>query len=97
MSGNIPEEWVIGNKIPVSKNKGDRLSPENYRGIRLLSCFGNIFTSLFNTRLTNFLNSNKVMLENQTGFRRGYSTMDHVFTLKSIYFYIKKETFLCFC
>ena len=84
MSGNIPEEWVIGNIIPVYKNKGDRSSPENYRGISLLSCFGFFFTSSINTRLTYFLNSNKVLLENQTGFRRGYSTMDHVFTLKSL-------------
>ena len=98
MSGNIPEEWVIGNIIPVYKNKGDRSSPENYRGISLISC-GNFFTSLINTRLTYFLNSNNVLLENQTGFRRGYSTMDHVFTLKSLIniFLHKKETFLCFC
>ena len=79
ISGNIPEEWVIGSIIPVYKNKGDRSSPENYRGISLLSCFGNFITSLINTRLTNFLNSNKILLETQTGFKRGYSTMDHVF------------------
>ena len=84
MSGNIPEKWVIGNIISVYKNKGDRSSPENYRGMSLLSCFGKYFTSLINTRLTNFSNSNKVLLENQTGFRRGYSTMDYVFTLKSL-------------
>ena len=84
MSGDIPDEWVIGNIISVYKNKGDRSSPENYRGISLLSCFGIFFTNLINTRLTNFLNSNKVMLENQTGFRSGYSTMDHVFTLESL-------------
>ena len=99
MSGNIPEEWVIGNIIPVYKNKGDRSSPENYRGISLLSCFGNVFTSLINTRLTYSLNSNKALLENQTGFRRGYSTMDHVFTLKSlidIFLHKKKELFCAF-
>ena len=33
MSGNIPEECVIGNIIPVSKNKGDRSSPKNHTGI----------------------------------------------------------------
>ena len=55
MSGNIPE-WVIGNIIPVYKNRGDRSSPENYRGISLLSCFGKKITSLINTRLTIFLN-----------------------------------------
>ena len=62
------------------KNKGDRSLPENYRGI---GCFG-IFFSLISTSLTNFLNSNKVLLENQTGFGRGNPTMDHVFTLKSL-------------
>ena len=97
MSGNRPEEWVIGNIIPVYKNKGDRSSPENYRGISLLSCFGFFFTSSINTRLTYFLNSNKVLLENQTGFRRGYSTMDHVFTLKSLIdIFLHKKKFCAF-
>ena len=99
MSGNIPEEWVIGNIIPVYENKGDTSSPENDRHISLLSCFGIFFTSLINTLLTYFLNSSKVLLENQTGFRRGYSTMDHVITLKSlidIFLHEKNKLFCAF-
>ena len=83
-SGHMPHEWVIGIIKPIYKNKGDINDPDDYRGITLLSCFGKLFTSILNDRLTTYINLNEMMSEAQAGFRKGYSTTDQIFTLKSI-------------
>ena len=89
-SGHMPHEWVIGIIKPIYKNKDDINDPDNYRGITLLSCFGKLLTSILNDRLATYINLNEMMSEAQTGFRKGYSTTDQIFTLKCIV-----ELFLC--
>ena len=84
LTGDIPESWVVGNIITIYKNKGDKSLTENYRGISLLSCFGKFFTSLINVRLNSYIDPHNILLENQAGFRKGYSTTEHVFTLKCL-------------
>ena len=54
------------------------------------SCFGKLFTSILNDRLTTYINLNEMMSEAQAGFRKGYSTTDQIFTLKCTV-----ELFLC--
>ena len=78
-----PEVWGIGIIKPVFK-KGDANCTDNYRAITLVSCLGKLFTSLLNTRLTKFVEDNQLLSESQAGFRAGYSTLDHIFVLKSI-------------
>lgn len=82
-TGEIPELWLNGVVIPIFK-KGDVKDPGNYRGITLLSCVGKLFTSLINSRLTEYLNVNELLLDNQAGFRKGHSITDHIFTLKTL-------------
>ena len=45
-SGKFPTEWNIGAIKPIYRKKGDRRTPENYRGITLTSCLGKLFTSI---------------------------------------------------
>ena len=63
----------------------------------MLSCFGKFFTTIINLRLNNFLNLNNILLENQTGFKKGYSTLNYVFSLKSLFdiFFSKKKKLYC--
>ena len=82
--GQIPESWTIGMITPIFKNKGDRGDFNNYRGITILSCLGKLFTSVINTRLNNYANNTNLLNENQTGFRKKYSTLDHMFLLKNL-------------
>ena len=73
--------------------------PNNYRGITLLSSIGKLFTSIINTRLTNYLNNVGLLGEDQAGFRAGYSRSDHIFTLKciiDIYLQSKKRVYCGF-
>ena len=98
-TGFIPEKWVIGIIKPLFKGKGDISSPDNYRGITILSCFCKLFTSVLNTRLYQFLKNNGLLGEEQAGFRPEYSVMDHIFTLNAIldlYLCKRKKLFCAF-
>lgn len=96
-SGIFPEVWSKGIILPIYKNKGSTNDPDNYRGITILSCFGKLFTSVLNNRLNLFLENNNILCEEQAGFRKGYSTIDHIFSLKLIidFYLAKKKNLFC--
>ena len=60
------------------------MDSNNYRGVTLLSCIGKLFTSVLNERLKVYCESNKIINENQAGFRANHSTVDHIFSLKAL-------------
>lgn len=98
-SGIIPSCWTEGIICPIYKNKGDNSNPDNYRGITVLSCFGKLFTAVLNFRLNCYLENMNLLCEEQAGFRKGYSTMDHVFNLKclvDLYLHRSKNLFCAF-
>ena len=98
-TGIIPASWVEGIIIPIFKNKGSSTDPDNYRPITLLSCFGKLFTAVLNSRLNNYLEEFEILKENQAGFRKAYSTLDHIFTLRcltELFKYQKKKLFCSF-
>ena len=96
-SGIVPEAWLIGDIIPIYKNKGSRCSPENYRPITLLSCLGKIFTSVISSRLNKYVDESEILKENQAGFRCNYSTVDNIFLLHCLIelSQIKKKKLYC--
>ena len=81
--GVFPTAWGTAIVVPLYK-KGDREVCDNYRGISLLSVTSKIYTSIINSRLYNWAESNNKINEEQAGFRRNYSTVDHIFTLHTI-------------
>jgi len=66
-NGTFPTEWNIGVTKAIYKQKGDKKSPANYRGITLTSCLGKLFTSILQNRLNKFIEQHDVL--NQFGFR----------------------------
>ncbi len=98
-SGRFPESWGRGVVIPIYKNKGSKDDPANYRGITLLSCIGKFFTCVINNRLTQFADILGLISENQAGFRKQHSTIDHVFVIKNLvelYMLGKKKLYCAF-
>ena len=83
-TGIVPGEWSQGIISPIYKNKGDRTDPDNYRGITILSCFGKLFTAVLNARLNKYLEDSNLLCEELAGFRKIYSTTDHIFNLKCL-------------
>ena len=97
--GEFPASWSIGIIVPIFKNNGETNDPNCYRGITLLSCLSKLFTSVINNRLNKFIEENKMLDENQAGFRKGYSTIDNILLVSSlinIMCFKKKKLFCAF-
>ena len=98
-TGIVPDTWNLGIIKPLYKQKGDKSQPENYRGITLISCFGKLFTSILNNRLTKFVENNIILGEDQAGFRQGYGVSNHIFVLKhiiDIYLFNRRKLYCAF-
>ena len=98
-SGKIPESWTVGYISPIYKGKGDANNPDNYRGITIVSCFGKLFTSILNERICSYLEENSMIGQEQAGFRKGHSTIDHIFSLHcliDLYLHRKKRLYCAF-
>ena len=90
-NGVLPDEWHTEIIIPIFKTKGSRLHTENYRPITLLCCCSKLFTTLLNNCLPLFIEEHNTISEAQTAFRKGYSTLDHSFTLHHLINILKKK------
>jgi hypothetical protein len=83
---------------PIYKNKGNINDPDNYRSITILSCLGKLFTSVINIRLENFINNTGLVGPEQAGFKKGFSTSDHIFTLHGLIdIYLRKQKCIYGC
>ena len=82
-ASHFPLDWCKSVIIPLLK-KGDDKNPDNYRGISLLSVVSKVFTAILNKRLYTWAEHEQKISKEQAGFRKGYSTVDHIFTLTSM-------------
>ena len=77
----IPGDLIDAN-ITVLFKKGDRSLCNNYRGISLLSIVGKVFADIILQRL--HILAERVYAESQSGYRKGRSTIDGIFTLRQM-------------
>ena len=94
----FPSQWATGIIVPLHKS-GEVEDPNNYRGITLNSYISKLFTLLLNNRLTTWCEEKQLIHYNQIGFRKGFRTSDHAFTLKTMIdeaFRNKQKLFACF-
>lgn len=92
----IPLQWNISEIILLYK-KGDPKQITNYRPISLMSCLYKLFTSTLLRRITKQLDENQPV--EQAGFRKHFSTTDHIHTLTQIiekYLEFDKPLYICF-
>lgn len=79
--GRIPGDWEVGVILPIHK-KGDKRDCNNYRGITLLSNASKVYEGILENKLMETLESQ--LEQSQSGFRKGRSIQDHIFTIKQI-------------
>ena len=63
----------------------------------MVSCLGKLFTSILNCRLQKFAEHFHLISENQTGFRKQYSTVDHIFSLHMLINILNNQTKKLYC
>lgn len=79
-NGLFPDKWSLAILQPLHK-KGDATIPDNYRGISLLDISSKLYSYVLNKRITDWIEENDIIGEEQAGFREDHSTSDHIFTL----------------
>ena len=80
-SQSIPDDWSNAIILPIHK-KGSTTDCHNYRGISLLSVGAKVYEGILEARLRNAIDSK--LQQEQSGFRMGHSTQDHIFTLNQL-------------
>ena len=79
-SGVFPSDWKKGNITPVHKKSSKQILT-NYRPISLLPIFGKIFEKLIYENLYRYFHNNKLLSDNQSGFRPGDSCVSQLIAI----------------
>ena len=99
-NGIVPYDWGKCIINPISKSSTtDRLDPLSYRGISLAPALYNLYCSILNSRLSSWSDENYKLVDEQSGFRKGKSTTDHISSVVNIIETrkkLKKPTFCAF-
>ena len=90
--GELPEEWVTLNIIPVPKS-GDLSTPDNYRGISLSSLVMKTYNRLILNRIRPVLDP--LLRNSQNGFRLKRSTVGQILALRRILEGVKEKNMSC--
>ena len=60
-TGQVSEQWKEANVTAISKRKGKRCEPGNYRPVSLTSQVGKVFERIIRDYLVKFLEENKLL------------------------------------
>lgn len=78
--GCLPTDWLNARVVPVHKS-GDKLLATNYRPISLTSTCCKVLEHILVSHITQFLESNNILVEFQHGFRKKLSTTTQLITV----------------
>ncbi|KAL4089381.1 hypothetical protein QTP88_024427 [Uroleucon formosanum] len=95
-TNRIPEDWKTAVICPIYK-KGDPMDTSNYRGIALLDSCYKILSLALLRRLEVY--SKDLIGDYQSGFVRGKSTSNHIFTIRQMrekFYEFGKDVHMCF-
>ena len=82
-SGSFPTTWHQAIVVPIPKPEKDRSDPNNYHPIALTSCLCKTMERMVNNRLVYYLESNNLITNLQSGFRKERSTVDQLIRLET--------------
>ena len=77
----LSDEWKESIIVHIYK-RGDKTDYNNYRGISLLPTTYKVLSNILLSRLTPY--AEDVIGDHQCGFRRNWSTTDHIFCIRQI-------------
>ena len=74
LTGLYPNDWKAAKVTPLLK-KGIKSDPNNYRPISVIPVVSKVFEKIVYSQLYHYLDSNKLLLGCQSGFRSLHSTL----------------------
>ena len=99
-NGTVPSEWNTGIIKPIPKSDAsDPRNPMCYRGICLISIPCKIYADILNSRLSNWIEDNNIVEDEQNGFRQKRSCLEHIYALYTVINKRKQQkqsTYICF-
>ena len=72
-SKTFQEPWKTGTITPIHK-EGSKSDPANYRPITILNTPSKLLERIIHNQLNDYLKSNNILDDEQSGFRNGHST-----------------------
>ena len=85
LKSEFPSEWKMATIIPLFKG-GNKKSVSNYRPVSLLPIPGKLMEKIVHRGITNYLENNKLLSNNQNGFRKNYSTIKSIADFNDVIF-----------
>ena len=73
ITGIFPDAWKLARVTPIFK-EGLNTDPNNYRSISVLPLVGKLMERVVFNQLYQYLNSNYLLTDSQSGFRPMFST-----------------------
>ena len=83
VNDTFPETWRQLIIVPIPKSGKDTSNPKNYRLIVLTSRLCKTMERMINSRLTWYLETNGLITNMETGFRKRRGTIDHLIQLET--------------
>lgn len=81
LAEGLPAEWTMHTIVPIHKT-GDMLDPSNYRTVMVGHVLAKLYGAVLEQELSLYAERAGLRSSGQAGFRRAFSTTDHVFTLR---------------
>lgn len=75
---HFPAHWKTSNIIPLLKAGKNKTDPGSYRPISLLQTLGKLTEKIIAKRLNDYEQSNKIIVDQQFGFRERHNTVQQV-------------------
>ena len=79
----FPEAWTQHTIVPIHKSS-DTLDPGNYRTIMIRHTMAKLYGAVLEAELSSYAEAEGLRAPEQAGFRRAFSTIDHVFVLRCL-------------
>ena len=95
----IPTLWYKTIICPIIKRGKDSRHPLNHRAISLMSTVAKVFSDIINNRIVYYMETRQLFADEQNGFRRMCSCLDHLYVLTTIIRNRKKDnlsTYVCY-
>ena len=83
LNEGFPDTWSLSTIIPIFKS-GDPMKPGNYHTIMIGHILAKLYASILEQQLSRWAERSSKRAPGQAGFRKGFSTLDHIITLRAI-------------